>query len=73
MKQRILDGLTDILEAPEPVTPETVLGASGAPWDSMSIVCVVGLLDDMGREVSGVELCKCLTAEDVLRLAGADA
>ena len=69
MKQQILDGLAEILEVPA-VVPETILADAGN-WDSLCVVCTIGLLDEKaGVEVDGQALAACVTAGDVLRLAG---
>lgn len=69
MKQAILDGLAEILEAPA-VAGETVLAEAGS-WDSLAVVCVIALLDEKaGVQVDGRALAECVTAGDVLRLAG---
>ena len=70
MKQAVLDGLADILEASSPLTPDTKLAEAGA-WDSLAVVCTIALLDDKcGASVDGKALASCETAGDVLRLAG---
>lgn len=71
MKEAILCGLAEILEVPN-VQPETELhNSGGAAWDSLAIVCTIGLLDEKcGIEASGEALMACETAADVLKLAG---
>lgn len=71
MKDAILCGLAEIFEVAA-VTPETDLhNSGGAAWDSLAIVCTIGLLDEKcGVEVSGEALFACDTAADVLKLAG---
>ncbi len=70
MKQKLLDGLAEILEV-ESVTEATVLDEVGS-WDSLSIVCAIALIDEKaGAEVEGEALARCVTAGDVLRLVGA--
>jgi acyl carrier protein len=69
MKQALLDGIAEILEVTS-VTEETVLAEAGA-WDSLAIVCTIALIDEKaGVEVDGKALAACVTACDVLRLAG---
>lgn len=70
MKDTILSGLAEILEVAS-VTPETELhNSGGGQWDSLAIVCTIGLLDEKcGVEVSGEALMACETAADVLKLA----
>jgi acyl carrier protein len=69
MNEEILRGLAEILECPV-ITPETVMGADGMPWDSLTIVCVIGLLDEKaGVFVDGQKLANCATVADILALA----
>jgi acyl carrier protein len=69
VKQQLLTGLAEILEVPT-VTEDSVLDEVGS-WDSLSIVCTIALLDEKaGAEVDGQALAACVTAGDVLRLAG---
>jgi acyl carrier protein len=71
MNEDFLQGLAEILECPV-LTPETVMGADGMPWDSLTIVCVIGLLDEKaGVLVDGQQLAKCSTVGDILALAAA--
>lgn len=68
MKDVILSGLAEILETP--VTEATVLG-DGVPWDSLTVVCTIALLDEKaGVLVDGRQLGDCVTVADVLKLAG---
>ncbi len=70
MRQKLLDGLATILEAP--VTEESVLDEVGS-WDSLSVVSTIALFDDCGcPEVDGQALAACVTVADVLRLAGVE-
>jgi acyl carrier protein len=70
MRQKLLDGLAEVLETPT-VTEDTVLAEAGN-WDSLAVVCTIALLDEKaGVEVDGQALAACVTAGDVLRLAGA--
>jgi len=70
MRQRLLDGIAEILEVPT-ITATTELAAVGN-WDSLAVVCVIALIDEAvgGAPVSGQALSRCVTAGDVLRLAG---
>jgi acyl carrier protein len=69
VNKTILAGLAEILEVPT-VAADTVLAAVGQ-WDSMAVMQVIGLLDDKtGVIVEGTALAECVTAADVLRLAG---
>ena len=61
----VLNGLAQILEVKE-VKPETVLD----PWDSLSVMQAVVMIDDVcGKVVHGRDLMDCKTAEDVLKVA----
>lgn len=69
MKQQILTGLAEILEVPA-VAPETLLADAGS-WDSLAVVCTIALIDEKAHvHVDGQALAACVTAGDVLRLAG---
>jgi acyl carrier protein len=70
MKDELLQGIAEILEVPA-VSETTVLAEAGN-WDSLAIVCTIALIDEKagGAPVSGQALMACVTAGDVLRLAG---
>lgn len=70
MKQQLLTGLAEILEA-SAVAPETLLADAGS-WDSLAIVSTIALLDEHGVEVTGQQLAACVTVADVLKLAGVE-
>lgn len=70
MKDALLAGIAEILEVTS-VTEATVLEEAGS-WDSLSVVSMIALIDEKaGAEVDGEALARCVTAGDVLRLAGA--
>jgi acyl carrier protein len=69
MKQALLDGLAEILEVPA-VSEASVLADVGS-WDSLAIVSTIALIDEKANaQVSGEALMACITAGDVLQLAG---
>lgn len=71
MKQQLLDGLAEILETTA-VTDATVLAEVGS-WDSLAVVCTMALLDDKANvQPDGSAILACVTAGDVLRLAGCE-
>ncbi len=70
MKQAILAGLADILEVPA-LDESTPLEQAGE-WNSLAVVATIALLDDHGVQVDGKALSACVTAGDVLRLAGVE-
>ena len=71
MKQALLDGLAEIMEVP--VDEATVLNEAGT-WDSLAVVCTIALLDEKaGVQAEGEALMACVTAADVLRIAGVPA
>lgn len=66
MKQKILDGLPEILRV-DAVTNETKLGEV-APWDSLAIVMTISLFDEAGFTVRPNALEACETVGDIMSL-----
>lgn len=60
----LMGQMQDILAEPA-LTIESTLGAL---WDSMAIVQVQAVLDDVGVTVTGQQLADCTTVRDVVAL-----
>lgn len=67
MDQRLIDGLSELLEMP--LAPETRLDDGTVTWDSFAVVGVLALVDDLYSVVlSGPDLAKCATVQAIEEL-----